>query len=183
MRIFIASQISDDYIEKISKIINLLDRNFSLSLKFVSLKNIHITYFFLGDILDEKDMPLLKSIIDKFKDTKKIEFASKTIDFFPSKKKPRVIWLDCDDTASEKLTYIHDVIKEGLISNRIYIEDNFKPHITIARVKRMLFDNEIKKIEDIKIDFNGIIKNIVIFNSILTPKGPIYEKIHEIDFV
>jgi len=183
MRLFIASQFSDDYIEDVSKIIDLLNKDFSSSLKIVSPKNIHITYSFLGDILDEKDIPFLKRIIDKFRGLEKINFQSKSIGFFPSPHKPRVIWVDCDEYSSRKLIEIHTLIRKELASNRIYTDDNFKPHITLARVKKLLFNEEIKKISDIKIDLKGSIKNIVLFNSNLMPKGPIYEKIYEVDFV
>jgi len=183
MRLFIASQFSEDYIKEIEGFVSFLDKNFCRSLKIVIPSNIHLTYVFLGDLVDEKDIPFLKDVLEKFRDMRSIEFYSRKVGFFPSSKTPRVIWLDIDENASKKLIEIYSNIKNKLQTNRIYTDDRFVPHITVARVKGMLFDNDVRKIMDLNVDYKGVIKNIALFNSTLTQGGPLYTKIFEVDLL
>ncbi len=67
MRIFIASKINNNYLEKISEIFIFFKKlKIERKLKPVELNNIHLTHFFLGDILNEEKLNILKKSFEIF---------------------------------------------------------------------------------------------------------------------
>lgn len=185
MRVFIASEIDENSIEIYSQAISFLKEILGRKIKPVSLTNIHLTFFFLGDLLNEEGVANIKNeFIKSFTDFRKIEFSSAKISFFPDDKKPRVLWADVDENASKRLYEIYIKIRNILNLNGIYLKEEFVPHLTLARTKGPVEGNEIDKIKNFKFKvFNGYFKNIVIFNSVLTHHGPEYKKLYQMDFI
>ena len=96
------------------------------------------------------------------------------IGVFPNKNNIRVIWVGLKP--EEPVLELQKNIDENL-KKSFKKEKNFKPHLTLARVKyiddKEKFINKLKKIkiENKKIDMD----NFKLVKSILTPKGPVYE--------
>ena len=186
MRIFIASKLSSNYSEILTPSFEFFKKKGIISkLKPVKLDNIHLTYSFLGDIIGEEKLEELKIDIKKnFENFKKIEFFFKKVDFFPDKKKPKIIWASVDDNSSQELKNIYIKIKEVLNKNSVFTNENFVPHITLARVKTILLKGEIEKILSFEFENkNCFFENIAIMDSNLTSKGPEYRTLFEVNFI
>jgi 2'-5' RNA ligase len=131
---------------------------------YVKKENLHITLKFVGEINEQH----LDTYINKLKNInfEEFELEFNYVSAFPSKYNPRVIWIGCNGDFGRFQEIIED--------------ENFIPHLTLVRVKKIIDWNELKKIFDLKFSFKIKISEVVLYQSILTPQGPIYKKIFSI---
>ena len=171
MRLFIAIEIPEDIKEYISKIQEEIDTTKN-KIRFVNKAQIHLTLKFLGEVQPDK----IEHIKEDLKKTKFEKFSAylDSVGVFPSESYIRVIWIGLKP--EEPVLELQKTIDENL-KKSFKKEENFRPHLTLARVKyiddKENFINKLKKIkiENKKIDVN----NFKLVKSILTPKGPVYE--------
>ncbi|MGC8948256.1 MAG: RNA 2',3'-cyclic phosphodiesterase [Thermoprotei archaeon] len=172
IRCFIAVDVKDENVlNKIIRIQNLLPNG---SLKLVEKENMHFTLRFLGEI----EQSLVETIRNSLKSVSFNPFNIhlKGVGAFPSFHKPRVVWIGVSEGA-ENLMKLHSTINEILKNLHIRLEEEeFTPHLTIARVKypNRELPHILNELKDE--DFGQIIVKAFQFKqSILTPKGPIYK--------
>ena len=151
-------------------------------IKWVEMNNLHLTLLFLGDT-NEEFMPgiveSLKEIENKISDFKVL---LKNIGVFKNIYHPRVIWIGIEPVENiQKLkTEIDNVISS--IGFNIKAEERFHPHLTIGRTKSIKDASKLKSIID---SYKGVqlqeadITNFQLFESKLTPTGPVYSIIRE----
>ncbi|WP_455277576.1 RNA 2',3'-cyclic phosphodiesterase [[Eubacterium] cellulosolvens] len=183
IRSFIALDIDDkDLLDKFATIQKRI-HNTGADLKLVELKNIHITFKFLGEV-NPITLDKVKEEMDEIKASKfDIEFEE--VGTFPNIKRPRVIWIGIKKGLTE-LQKINDQLDPklrqfGFVSDR----KGFSPHVTIARVrsgrnKKELID-VLTEVRSKQFDsmHAGCLR---LKKSTLTPEGPIYTTIHEVKF-
>ena len=173
MRLFVGVGIPEELKEKIIET-EIQIQNLA-SVKPVEKENLHYTLKFLGEV-GEKDIEnIVKKIESVSKQAKKFKIHVKGVGYFGSPNFIRVIWIGCEEGKKE-LAEISKKLEEELK----YIREDeygFHPHLTIARptdakVKKRF----LEKLEEIKnIDFGEfIVDKIVLKQSKLSPKGPIY---------
>lgn len=160
MRCFIAIPINNELTERILSLITKIKP--LLKTKFVEKDHLHLTISFLGD-LREVDIENVKERINNVK-ASRFSIKLHGLGCFPSSKRARVLWIGITEGNKEL---------EALLNNF----GETKPHITIAR-----FKNPVNITETVKQYFNHSfgemeINEIVVFQSILTPKGPIYKQL------
>src|SRR3989344_718565 len=170
-RLFLAIVISEEVKNNLKLIYNLLKAT-GADLNLVSLENLHFTLKFLGDV-DKENIP---DIVEKISSIKQRPFKVKvqSMGFFPSLEKINVVWVG---TESEELISLMKKINIDLDEIR---KNEFKeeiPHLTIARVKSGKNREKLKElIVNHKNDVFGemAVDRIILFESKLTPQGPIY---------
>jgi RNA 2',3'-cyclic 3'-phosphodiesterase len=146
-------------------------------IKWTDPGNIHITLAFLGDTEEKMIKPICSILKDNCERSGKFELVIKGAGLFRNPDDPRIIWT-CINT-SEKLLHINDLIKKGLNGLGIKTEERpFKPHLTIGRIKH-INDKEIlkalvEKFQNAEIQIVPVTE-IVIYQSILLPSGPVYK--------
>ena len=177
MRVFVAVEISND---KILKNIQTFQKNVQIDAKPTKIDQIHFTLKFLGEINERK--------CEQVNDTiKKISFSSfdlwlKGVGGFPNLKNPRVIWIGIDENGGEKLTAIANEIGIKLTSLGFENDKKFKPHLTIFRVKQKLNDISVMMKEYQTVEFGTqTVSKIKVKRSVLSPKGPEYSDLLEVD--
>ena len=153
------------------------------SIKWVEIFNIHITLKFLGETNDDlislisKELNLIKEKHSAFN----IDISNTSV--FGSSYAPKVIWLGVGNEILIKLG--NDVItgmeKVGVIADR----QNFVPHITLGRIKKLEDKNYFQKI--ISANKEKYIQSIYVekfhlIESILHKTGPVYKIIETYDF-
>jgi 2'-5' RNA ligase len=154
-----------------------------LGRKWVEIYNIHITLKFLGETSED----LISSISEELFLIKE-KFSAFNIDIsnigiFGSSYAPKVIWIGVENEILKKLG--NDVIetmgKVGFIADR----QNFVPHITLGRIKKLedktyfqklMESNKEKYLQTIYVDKFHLIE------SILHKTGPVYKIIETYDF-
>jgi len=152
-------------------------------IKLVEPENIHITLKFLGqtsmDYIDEIE----EIIKDSVKNIEPFEISFKGTGVFPNENYIKIIWIGI--TNIEPLKIISQKIDDKLQRLGYKKEKkNFSAHLTIGRVKtsagkEQIIDvlNQYKEKEFFKLTVN----KIELKQSTLTPQGPIYKTLKEIN--
>ncbi|MBU5689691.1 MAG: RNA 2',3'-cyclic phosphodiesterase [Candidatus Aenigmatarchaeota archaeon] len=174
-RLFVCIWIPEDLKKKIQNFQKTLE-NLPLKAKSVEYENLHLTITFLGDI-EEKQIEDIKSKLDLIKGFKRFEVALKGLKIIPSENYIRVIGIKTESKG--ELEKMIKTVGE-------LIGGSFHEHakMTLLRVKDVKDKIYVKKfIEKNKdIEFGKFIANkLSLVESILTPSGPLYKTLYEID--
>ncbi len=172
MRLFLGIDIPDDSKKQLYDGLGVL-RGKHPDFRWVSQKNYHITLHFFGEIAKPKDVA--KRIGDILFDAESFYLTSLNMDIFVHKQ----LLLYLKFKSQKKLRAIDTKIRSDLgIDEKM----EFVPHITLSRSslssKQQYFalNNEIEKTE-IELDF--YVDKLYLFESIITDKQPIYNKVAE----
>lgn len=179
-RLFVALKIipNNNFLEIYNFLKNNLNHN---SIKWVEPENLHLTLKFIGETHEDK-IPQIKQILKSFIENKppmNIKFDK--VGIFGSSYNPRVIWFGINENSQIKdfgSQLLNHFNRNGFASDR----QNFVPHLTLGRIKvvhnKKDFQLIINRVKDKYIQsFN--INEIVLFESILKPSGPIYHIIEK----
>lgn len=167
MRYFLAIPLPEDIKQKLHEINSKLQE--FKGLRFVSPDNMHLTLLFLGD----------NGAKQKIEELKKIKFEPFTlkinkITIHPDNKKMRLIWAELEE--SKEL-----IALQKKITQLFEIKQEYKPHITLARIKTTKYfkkEELIKKINEINTPRTKInVKNYKLYSSELTVLGPVHRVI------
>jgi 2'-5' RNA ligase len=147
------------------------------NIRWIDPQNIHITLAFLGDTGEEKIKILAEMLKDKCSGFHEFSFILAGTGVFKNYRDPRVIWAGIK--SPEKLYALENKIAEGLKASGLVSEERpFKPHLTIGRIKSLKDTGNLKsilerykEIELQKVD----VRNVILYESILTQTGPIYK--------
>jgi len=180
IRLFIAFPLPDPVKLELGKIILSLKQKGG-SVKWVASRNIHLTAKFLGNTDDK----LVKSISEEIDHITKIyppvETTMSHLGAFPNLSRPRVIWVGLDRNV-EPLANIALNTEEAMQKLGFPAQDKrFKAHLTLGRVRENRDLSNLTdfmktyKVNELSFRFD----RLVLFKSILTPRGPIYERLHE----
>lgn len=189
MRAFIAIELSNEIRGSLAQIESHLKYS-GADVKWVEKDNIHLTLKFLGEITEEKSEKI-KYILDEIaKQTKPFELSLKIskegsgifVGAFPNLDHPRVIWVGLDKGAAES-RLVAEKVDDAFLKIGFRKESRpFAAHLTIGRVRSSKNKEALKeKISNLQFKAYSLqlIDAITLFQSSLTPKGPIYTKIHE----
>jgi len=183
-RVFIAVEIED--VRILNEIIRIRDRvaacSSDIDLKVVEDENLHITLRFIGEISDITVKDVIK-VLEGIRGFKKFSIRLRGLGAFPSQSRPRVIWLGISD-GSTQLKLIRDHIESGLRKLGISGErEEFVPHITLARIKsfrsNQCIANLFIELGNIEVGTSPVTR-VKLKKSTLTPKGPIYTDLFEV---
>jgi len=147
------------------------------TINWVDEKNIHITLKFFGDTLDDQIDEICSLFDEVVEKHRPFQFTIKGAGIFGSRYDPRVIWFGIENShALEKLA--HDVLKGVETIGFERDRQNFRPHLTIGRVKKIRDRNHFQKVIDRYSDI--LIQEIAaeefyLIESKLRPQGPVYE--------
>ncbi|MCK4321614.1 RNA 2',3'-cyclic phosphodiesterase [candidate division WOR-3 bacterium] len=167
MRIFTAIEIPEEAKISIKEIINNI--NTEAILKWVTKENLHVTLKFIGEI-DSPD-PIENVLNDVSKDFQPFKISLSGLGAFPSKNRIKVLWVGVDE-GKNQLKELYKNIEKRIIQFGFKKEEkDFTPHVTIGRVKKGLL-----KFPNIDFFYPPFLaRKITLFESILTPSGPIYK--------
>jgi 2'-5' RNA ligase len=170
MRLFVAIDTPKELGDYFKSLQTQLDK---ASAKLRLTSSFHLTLKFLGDI-DEKTA---EKIIRRLEKIKSNPFILKTenIGVFPNSNYVRVVWVGL--SKNQELISLQKNIDNVLEEFNFKKDFDFHPHITLARVgfvsDNTKFNESIKKIKIGEKSFE--VKNFILYESNLTPKGPIYK--------
>lgn len=151
------------------------------TVKWVDVRTIHLTLFFLGETT-----PLQVKEISK-----KLELVTKTIKpfilkinglgLFGNPINPKVVWAGVSE--SQQLHLLKEIIDKTLLSEGFEdTQSKFSPHLTLGRIKHIKSANELNSFirSNKSLHFFDVeVSKIIFYQSILTSNGPIYKPIKE----
>ena len=163
MRLFIATEIPDEIKEELAKYQSYLKKS---SADITLVREFHLTYAFLGEIgKSEVDKLVERLSIVK---VDKIETYLSSIGFFPNEKFARVVWVGLKN---------EELIREQQkrIASSIRYEERFKPHLTLARIKKF-HPSIVEQTKKIKLSNKPFtLSGFSLIQSNLTQDGPVYK--------
>jgi 2'-5' RNA ligase len=179
-RIFTAIDISDEARAKVANYIESLHGEFpQIRVGWERTEKLHLTLKFLGDI----DGIQLENLIGAVENT-----ASRISNFrlqisdtgvFPSSRKARILWLGLKDDL-ENLQRLNEVLQTECERIGFAKESrNFKPHLTIARLREPRKSKELVE-KHLENEFPVVefpVSRVAIYESRLQKTGSIYEVI------
>jgi 2'-5' RNA ligase len=179
MRAFLGIPILEDLKPRIESI---QDNFYNFDIKFVEKENLHFNLKFFREIDEEKIEQLKRILEDICKQFQSFEIKISGIGAFPNRNYVRVIWLGVKD-GYQALASLAEMIEKALESMGFEIEEKFVPHLTLGRVRSGRNKNELiallKELENVEIGKMNIDK-VILFQSKLSPNGPIYEELFRI---
>lgn len=175
-RVFIAIKIPE--MEEVTQLFTSLHKSLAgEKIKWVEPCNIHITLAFLGELTDE-EIEITRKVTGRFL-TRYARFGLdlRSVGIFARLQMAKVIWIGIEQ--SSRLGSLQKDLVTILTANQLYGHDSkFTPHITIGRVKGKVTLERVKTVtEKFKNRSFGcmIINEIILYESILKPAGPVYK--------
>ena len=182
-RTFLAIQIpgTADYTAMVNRLKNNLTHERFIN--YCRPENIHLTLKFLGSTPVD-DIPAIIEACQKV--AKRHQPFTMDFDktgFFGSNHVPRVLWLGMNDQPQALFDLEDDLL--DAFDDLGYLRDrqNFVPHLTVCRIKSLVDKQFFMKVYDtieVKTYLHADVKELVYYQSILQPTGPIYKVIKKI---
>ncbi len=153
-------------------------------IKWVEPENIHITLKFFGETADEKIPGICKALANACNEQAVFPVKINEIGIFGSEYKPRVVMLRVAETHAicmlqQKIT--EELTPLGYIPDR----QNFVPHLTLGRINhildKQLFQQSLNHFR-YNLNINEHAHELLLFESILHPNGPVYKPIEWFKF-
>ena len=149
------------------------------NIKWVDINNLHVTLAFIGDT----DEPLIRSVDSMLKNNLTsfgiFDFSLTGFGVFRNFNDPRIIFTGIENP--EGLARAHEIVRNGLEGLEIKLEERqFMPHLTIGRIKVLRDKNNLQNLIQ---KYTGTplqtvtVSEIVYYESILLPTGPVYKQI------
>ncbi len=177
-RLFLALSIRPN--QKLQQQLNFLKTNLSEEkINWIKEDNFHLTLKFIGKTSGKAIPKLIRAIQSGLESSPPFPIQLEKIGLFGSSYKARVIWLGV--SANQTLLDIHQQLtiemeKIGYLNDR----QNFVPHFTLGRIKKIIHKDHFKRVLDRSEQGfiqETMIKQIDLFERILTPEGPIYKSV------
>lgn len=179
LRLFIAIELSVQIQQALTELIEQLKQKSGHLVKWVQPQQLHLTLKFLGDT-PQGMLPRLNAQLGTVAaGTVGFELTAKSCGVFPTPNRARVLWAGI--SCPPELTQLQKEIDAQLLGLGFAMEGRaFSPHLTLGRVSDSAEGQKVKAVvqellnhaED---DFGSVaIQKFTLFQSTLTPAGPIY---------
>ena len=175
-RIFIAikNESGDRLNETVSDFMNVLRAE---RIRWTDPGNMHVTLAFPGNTRDDAVEGIKKMLESTCTGYGHFTLVIKGAGVFRSLKDPRVIWLGIEQ--SDMLDSLAGKVKSGLSALGIALEDRpFNPHLTLGRIKGL---SDIGFLQALLDKYAGVtifeqkVPEVILYESILMPEGPVYK--------
>jgi RNA 2',3'-cyclic 3'-phosphodiesterase len=181
LRTFIALPLSANVIEQLDRVQRMVRRTSpEQAVTWVKPSSIHLTLFFLGEILPEMTTPVQEALHVIARNTASFSFTVQGIGAFPTLNRPRVIWVGLADPGG-RLAVLHQAVNEALETIGFQPETRpFSPHLTLGRVKPHATREDVQAIGQAvgktEVGLLGQVRvaEIIFFRSTLKPTGAEY---------
>ncbi len=181
MRLFIALDIPEDTKAALADSIRQL-RQHDWNVKWVRTENMHLTLRFLGETQASLVTSLTQLIETATLTERAIACQLAPLSVFPNARRPRVIWAGLTGE-TERLASVARALESGVRDLGFKPETKpFRPHLTIGRVRDGFHPEpdfaallESVKVPPVAVRFD----RVSLYESELTPRGPIYRMLAE----
>lgn len=179
LRLFIAVELSAQIQQNLATLSETLKKDLGSEVKWVEPHQIHLTLKFLGDTPSTL-LPRLKQTLNlSARNQSGFQLEARGTGVFPNVRQPRVLWAGISLPA--ELVVLQKEIDKQLVPLG-YPSDKhpFSPHLTLGRISENANSEAVKlllkRLQDSSTGTFGSvsIRKVTLFQSTLTPKGPIY---------
>jgi RNA 2',3'-cyclic 3'-phosphodiesterase len=132
VRLFIAIELPNEIRAELSTFVKEL-HDVAPKVKWVRAENLHVTLKFLGNT-DPSRLGSIKNTLQLIRSSQPIELSLHRLGFFPSEKRPRVLWVGMESSAN--LISLAQNIDHAMHALGFPLDDRpFTPHLTLARLE------------------------------------------------
>lgn len=174
MRTFVGIDIPAEIKKKIDVLVYNLSKEIKSPVKWVEKENFHINIKFLDEVPDENVYDIVKTIKESLSEgiEANVEIGDGLI--FPNPSSPKIICLRAN--FSQSLFKVVLEMNKNLEQLPQIPRDfkQFRPHITLGRVKATLNESEKTVVNVIKFRDKFTVNEICLFESQLKSSGPVY---------
>ena len=154
-------------------------------IKWVESENMHLTIAFLGDRDEDELKEICKIAEGVCMAHAPFSLQLRGLGVFRNLKTPRVIWLGTVDSSA--LEALAKSVRNKLREKGFFDEGKlFRPHLTLGRMKRIedkdLFAEQIDNYRNTDVQ-TQLVDKIILYESILKPRGAEYHVLKEFNFV
>lgn len=180
LRVFIGIDLDGQRKQRISQQVKKLQDEFP-QLKWVKEQNYHLTLKFLGDIPFNLLEQVKQNLQHNLQGQPSFSVSLTGLGAFPSQKNPRVLWIGIQEGETD-LKRLHRCLEEGLVGLGFKKEiQRYHPHLTLARCRSKVPEGLAEKIPGLSFSGPAITaSHVTLFQSTLTPHGPIYKSLQSI---
>jgi 2'-5' RNA ligase len=188
IRAFVALDLPVDIHARLDGVMEDLKRRLKEApIRWVAVKNIHITIAFLGDVSVANLDPIKKIIQAEAARTPAFSLTVGGLGAFPSVSRPRVIWVGVQ--APPELAGLQSRV-EGELTRLGYAreEREFSPHLTLGRLARTANPPDAHRISEtltsVKVGALGTadLTALHLYRSDLQPGGSVYTRLYSAAF-
>ncbi len=149
-------------------------------IKWIPQNQWHLTLKFLGDTPEDIIRSISEDVSDRVNELSGMNLQLVSLGLFKNYNNPRILWIGIKPC--ETLKHAAEIIDE--ITQKYGFEPEnreFSPHLTIGRIKEI---RQIEKLSTLTEKFKNTsfglftISEIVFYESILKPDGPVYVPLH-----
>jgi 2'-5' RNA ligase len=142
-------------------------------------ENIHLTVKFFGNVDQAKAPAITAAATRVVKEFSPLRIEVGKTGVFPRPSRPQVLWIGVED-ASGALAKFQQTLEDEFAREGFSKEDRaFKPHLTIARIRRPQNANQLADAH-LRMEFSPVeivLSELVLFRSELSSKGSKYTSI------
>ncbi len=153
------------------------------SINWVKDENMHLTLKFIGKTSAKQIPEIINAVENEAKNFGSFPMVLERVGIFGSNYHARVVWVGIRKNKQLQTlqeTIIQELEKIGFPSDR----QNFVPHFTLGRIKKIQHKDHFRRVmERVEKGFiqEAKVDSFVLFESILTPDGPVYKTIKRFD--
>jgi 2'-5' RNA ligase len=184
IRAFIAIDLSAEIQQALEQVSNQLKGQLmGVPVRWVPVKNIHLTLKFLGDV-SLANLEVLEGILlTEAARCAPFDVSVGRLGAFPSTRRPRVIWVGVE--AQAELGQLQHAVDEATTRLGYAPEERgFSPHLTLGRIARNASNVEVGRIgqvvEKSEVGHLGTmqVRAIHLYRSDLLPTGAVYTRLY-----
>jgi 2'-5' RNA ligase len=184
IRAFIAISLSDEVQHGLERVLqDMKSRLPGGAVRWVPVKNIHLTIKFLGEVSVGSLEMLTTMLQTEAARHPQFEFSVGGMGAFPSPRRPRVIWVGVE--APPELPGLQRGVEAEMARLGYAPEERpFSPHLTIGRVTRNPDPGELRQLSSVleasKVGYLGVtqVQAVHLYRSDLQPSGAVYTRLH-----
>ena len=181
LRTFIALPLSPLIADKLAGVQRAMQRKCpEQAVRWVKPENVHLTLFFLGDILPERQSPVETALSVVVRNVRPFTFSVQGAGAFPNLNRPRVIWVGLEEPTGQ-LALLHRAVNEAMASIGFQPEDRrLSPHLTLGRIRQRASREDAQAVGEalrqVEVGHLGdvTVEELIFFRSVLKSLGAEY---------
>jgi 2'-5' RNA ligase len=176
MRAFIAVDLAAGVVSEIEALVQQIEGRVR-GARWVAPQNLHLTLRFLGETDEPALSTLSETVASTVRECQQFALEFRGIGFFPSAKKPRVLWVGIDKPPEVLLKLQRELESAARRHGFEPERRDFSPHLTLARFRKPQSGPRFVELaRDLSEHPFGIssVEEVVLYRSVLKPGGPQY---------
>ncbi len=180
LRIFCAVELSEEVRARMQEHIRQLRETVpDVAASWTRVENVHLTLKFFGNVAVEKVSTIAAAAARAVEEFSEFQIGVGHTGVFPRPSRPQVLWIGVSDPSGKLSALQRAVERECAIEGFEKEERSFRPHLTIARLRK---PEGAKQIADTHLSMNFqpaeiTLKELIVFRSELSSKGSKYTAI------